>query len=124
MPSLREALGGADWVQWAPIEPDVEITLHRWALSDDKHRLQSGQATEQNSREYFDVTVMIDVYQFASVDAYYGAGPALVMIVTREKLAAFTEELDAEWIAFAKKNDVHAKNVAAGWWGADEDRIR
>ncbi len=121
LPFIRKVLSDDKANYWEPIEPDIVVAIYpeeyfpflpsHWKLvreSDDfkakrearkKLKEEKGQLPDDS----FTFIVFVDAYNFKDADAYYGQGLALHMIVERQDLKKFGNDLEAEYQEFKNK---------------------
>lgn len=122
LPTLWRALETEQPQFFTPIDPDVTLAIYprqvfprvgqEWSLI---YRSQEDEQDEQDAaliREVagaldaplpddpFTVVLKVDMYNYGHTPMYMGSGPALILLVKRHELLAFTEALQREYDAF------------------------
>ncbi|MEY3760451.1 MAG: hypothetical protein RIR39_1942 [Pseudomonadota bacterium] len=106
---------------WESLDPDILVAVYpdqffpflpshyRLVRESDEHKAERA-AREKLKKEQgnlpddlFTIIVSVDAYNLKHTDAYYGSGLSLQMIVSREDLEVFFNNLETEYQAFKEK---------------------
>ena len=131
-PFLRKVLESDESDYWQPIEPDIIVALYvgdyfpflnsHFTLireSDDAKKKREARERLKKERgklsdDSYTFIAFVDAYNFKDADMYYGQGFSMQMIVQRQDLERFVDELEQEYSEFKQRFKVDA-------WGEDED---
>lgn len=118
LPFLQKILASDQADYWEPIEPDIIVGIypddffpflksHMTLVWESEESRQSRKAREELRQErgklpddLFTLIVFVDAYNLEGADAYYRQGLSLHMVVTRDELQAFANELEKEYTEF------------------------
>jgi hypothetical protein len=110
--------GEADY--WEPIEPDIIVALypddyfpflksHLTLVRENDEFKQKREARKKLKEEkgklpddLFTIIAFVDAYNFKDAGAYYGQGFSIHMIVERQEIEAFADQLEAEYTELKK----------------------
>ena len=106
---------------WASLDPDILVAVYpdqffpflpshyKLVRESDEHKAER-EAREKLKKEQgnlpddlFTIIVSVDAYNLKHADAYYGSGLSLQMVVSREELEVFLNNLETEYQAFKEK---------------------
>ncbi len=106
---------------WESLDPDILVAVYpdqffpflpshyRLVRESDEHKAERA-AREKLKKEQgnlpddlFTIIVSVDAYNLKHADAYYGSGLSLQMVVSREELEVFLNNLETEYQAFKEK---------------------
>lgn len=118
VPFLRKVLETDEADYWEPTDPDIIVALYPGDYfpflkshykvvfeSDDlKQQRRDWRKLKEEKRklpdDHYTFIVFVDAYNFKDADAYYGEGFSMHMVVERQDLEAFTDELEREYASF------------------------
>ncbi|MDR1007992.1 MAG: hypothetical protein LBL65_05460 [Campylobacteraceae bacterium] len=117
---LKELLESDKADYWTPIEPDITIAIypdsyfpflksHATIIYESEKLKREEEVRKKLKKEKgklpddeYTFIVFVDAYNFKEADAYYGQGFLLQMIVSRQDLEIFANDLEREYIEFKK----------------------
>ena len=118
---LKEVLEKNQADYWESLDPDILVAVYpdqffpflpshyQLVRESDEHKAKR-EARENLKKEQgnlpddlFTIIVFVDAYNLKHADTYYGSGLSLQMIVTREELGAFLNDLQTEYQEFKEK---------------------
>ena len=118
---LKEVLEKNQADYWEALEPDILVAVYpdqffpflsshyQLVRESDEHKAKR-EARENLKKEQgnlpddlFTIIVFVDAYNLKHAVMYYGSGLSLQMIVIREKLEAFLNDLQTEYLVFKEK---------------------
>ena len=113
--TIRKTLETNNPEYWEPVEPDAKIAIYpndffpflesHWiTIEDDDNEIKEENVQNQEKEkikekhpdDLFTIITMIDSYNFRNSNSYSGQGVALHLIVTREDLEKFANDLELE----------------------------
>ncbi len=120
LPFLKELLESDEAEYWEPIEPDIIVAIYPdryfpflkshltliFESEDSRKESETRRALKKEKGKLPDDSytfiALADAHNFRGANAYYGQGLSLQMIVTRQDLEAFADDLDREYAEFKK----------------------
>lgn len=120
LPFLKNLLESDEPDYWEPIEPDIIVAIYpdgyfpflkshmTMVYESDESKSQREARRKQKEEigklpdDLYTFIAFVDVYNLKEADAYYGQGFSLQMIVSRQNLEAFADDLDCEYTEFKK----------------------
>lgn len=118
---VRKVLDEDNANYWEPIEPDIVIAIypedyfpflpshHKLIYESPDHKAKR-EAREALKREKgklpddsYTLIIFVDAYNLKEADAYYGQGMSLHMIVSRNELEEFANDLEREYQEFKQR---------------------
>lgn len=118
LPFLQKILASDKADYWEPIEPDIIVGIypddffpflksHKTLVWESEESRQNRKAREQLKKEQgklpddlFTLIAFVDAYNLEGAETYYGEGLSLHMVVTRDELQSFADELEKEYSEF------------------------
>jgi hypothetical protein len=124
--TIQKALDTDEPQYYKPTDPDFTLAIYPkkifpfmpsdwemvWASDEviqqaEDHELVREVAGGRLPDDPFTIILMIDVYNFGEEGAYYGEGPALILLPRRNELRKFLNDLQAEYAEFCKTWNIH-----------------
>lgn len=120
LPFLRKVLESDEADYWEPIEPDIIVALypddyfpflksHRTLVYESEETKKKREARRKLKEEKgklpddsYTFIAFVDAYNFKDADAYCGQGFSLHMIVERQEIETFANNLETEYAEFKK----------------------
>lgn len=120
LPFLKKLLESDEADYWEPIEPDIIIAIypddyfpflksHMTLIHESEESKRKREARRKLKEEkgkladdLYTFIAFVDAYNFKEADAYYGQGLSLQMIVSRQDLEIFADDLEREYTEFKK----------------------
>lgn len=131
-PFLRKVLESDESDYWEPIEPDIIVALYvghyfpflkshftlRYECDDVKSKREARERLKKEQGklpdDFYTFIVFVDAYNFKDADMYYGQGFSIQLLVQRQDLERFSDELEKEYAEFKQQFKVEE-------WNEDED---
>lgn len=120
LPILKKLLESDEADYWEPIEPDIVVAIYPdgyfpflkshtslvYESEESKRKKDARRKLKEEKGKLPDDSytfiAFVDAYNLKEADAYYGQGLSLQMIVSREDLEIFANNLDREYTDFKK----------------------
>jgi hypothetical protein len=131
LPFLKNVLKSDTADYWEPIEPDIVVAVypdeyfpflksHLQLVYESDESKQQREAREKLKEEkgqlpddLYTFIAMVDAYNFKDADAYYGQGLSIHLMVERQELEAFVNDLEVEYGEFKRRFNVDAHKLGA-----------